>query len=362
MAESLRPEVALSVAGRRHLGWKEARVVRSLERAAGSFELVLSDRWRAGDAVAAIVPGAACSVALDGETVITGFVDQVRPSIDSQTHEIRVAGRDKAGDLVDCSEDWRPGEWANLALPQLVAALAAPYGMPVEALAPAGAPIPLFRVEQGETTWEAIERACRLSGLLCVSDGLGGLQLLRPPGPRAAVGLAIGANLLAAGGVFDAVERFSEYVVKAQQASSDFLDESAAAFVVGRASDPGVRRHRPFLRIAEAPAGSGTAQQRAEWEATVRAARSRRAVLTVQGWRQQGSAGALWALNQLVSVTVPDLGLQGRDLVVAEVEYQRGPNGTTTRLTCLDPAAFAPAPATPQAAGTSNGLDAWWNG
>ena len=104
-------EAILTAAGRVHRGWKEVRVVRSLERLAGSFELTLTDRWAAGDAVTVIVPGQACSLSLAGVPVITGDVDEVRPSISATAHEIRVSGRDVAGDLVDCAPDYRPGEW-----------------------------------------------------------------------------------------------------------------------------------------------------------------------------------------------------------------------------------------------------------
>ncbi len=360
MADARTPEVELTVDGRRHLGWKEARVMRSLERAAGSFDLRLSDRWAPGDPVTAIAPGAPCSLAVDGEPVLTGFVDQVRPSVGPDSHEISVSGRDAAGDLVDCAPDWDPGEWSQRALPELVAALAAPFGIGVRVETDTGAPIPVFRAEQGETAWEAIERACRLRGVLCASDGLGGLLLLRPPGARAEAGLALGDNLLSASGVYQATERFSHYIVKAQQPSSDFLEEEDAATVIAVAEDPGVRRFRPFLRISEGPADTAAAQARVDWEAEVRAARARRAVLGVQGWRQRGTAGALWAPNQLVSVTVPGLGLDGRQLVVIEVEYARGPRGTTSRLTCMDAAAFRPEPKRPKRGDDNDSLEEHW--
>ena len=353
-------EATLTVAGRVHRGWKEARVVRSLERLAGSFELTLTDRWTAGDAPTVIVPGQACSLSLAGVPVITGYVDEVRPAISATAHEIRVSGRDVAGDLVDCAPDYRPGEWRGLDLARLVEALAAPFGIPVRVLADTGAPIEVFRAEQGETAWEAIERAARLRSVLVTSDGLGGLDLISPPGARADVGLRLGENLVSAAGVYSAMERYSQYTVKAQQESSDFLSEESAAYVVGRASDAGVGRARPMTRVLEAPGDTATAQRRAEWEARVRRARSRRAVVTVQGWRQRGETGPLWAPNQLADVYVPDLGID-RDLVISEAEYSKGARGTTTRLTLMDPAAFRPEPARPPRSSAADALDAWWS-
>jgi prophage tail gpP-like protein len=110
-------------------------------------------------------------VAVGGQALIEGFVDAVEPSCDATSHGVRVSGRDSAGDLVDCSAE--PGEWHGQPLSQLVSAIGAPFGLRVSAETSLDAPFERFRIQEGETAWAAIERACQMRGVLCLSDGLG---------------------------------------------------------------------------------------------------------------------------------------------------------------------------------------------
>nr|WP_249942232.1 hypothetical protein [Escherichia coli] len=40
---------------------------------------------------------------INGQTVISGWLDQVNQSISATRYQITISGRDKTGDLVDCS-------------------------------------------------------------------------------------------------------------------------------------------------------------------------------------------------------------------------------------------------------------------
>ncbi|WP_420055766.1 phage baseplate assembly protein [Escherichia coli] len=47
--------------------------------------------------------GQPCTFRLGTDTLLTGYIDDFIPSYDADNVEIRVMGRDKTGDLVDCS-------------------------------------------------------------------------------------------------------------------------------------------------------------------------------------------------------------------------------------------------------------------
>ena len=78
-----------------------------------------------------------------------------------------------------------------------------------------------FTIERGETAFDAIERLCRIRGLLPVSDGVGNVSIGLAARSRAMTRLARGSNILSASGVADISERFSTYEILGQQAGDD---------------------------------------------------------------------------------------------------------------------------------------------
>lgn len=335
--------VVVTIGGERHAGWTAARITRSLEQAAGTYRLTLTDETPVRVWPRPYRPGARVAVSLGGDTVITGWIDTVRPRYDADRHTIEIAGRDAVGDLVDCSAASAPGEWRDTSLEEIAAALAAPYGISVVAVADTGAPFRRYRIEEGETVYEAIERGCRLRGVLPLSDGGGRLVLGRPGRARAGVELRRGDNILAASGESDWTGRYSRYRVLGQQAGSDFLGAAGAAHVRGEAVDPVVTRHRPLTVLAEQGLDDGEAAERAAWEADVRAARARRLTVRVRGWRERGDAGVLWSPGAIVRV-VDDWLAVDTDLLIAAVLYELDGEGARTTLTLTPPAAWSAQP------------------
>ena len=86
--------VELYVNGAKYEGWKSGSVTRSVEAAAGSFELSSVDKWERDKNPWRIFPGDKCEVKIHGVTLIAGYVDSVAPSLSSGEHSIRISGRD----------------------------------------------------------------------------------------------------------------------------------------------------------------------------------------------------------------------------------------------------------------------------
>ena len=332
-------DLALAIGGTRYEGWTRATVTRALKTISGTFAIGLSEKTPGVATPRQVKPGDRCRVLLHGEAVITGFVDSVRASYERGTHEVEIAGRDATGDLVDCSAASEPGEWHDETLERIAARLCEPFGIAVRA-GEASAPFRRFRIEEGETVFEALDRACRMRGVLPLSDGAGGIVLGRPVRSRAGVRLEWGVNILAASGEASGLNRYSHYTIFGQQPGDDFLNPEAAAHVIATARDPGVTRHRPLTMLAEQALDAAEAQERVDWEAVVRAGRARRATITVQGWREREADGApLWAPGRLVQVRDDWLGLD-REMLIAGVQQRTGPDGTTSALTLYPETAF----------------------
>lgn len=322
-------------------GWKTARIERGIEQIAGSFELGVSERWPGQDTPRQIKRGERCEVLADGETVITGWVDDARPSYTDTQHDFQVNGRDATGDLVDCSAIHKSGQWANATLERVVRDLCAPFNIAVAVDASPIAPLPgSFSINDSETAYECIERACRMCAVLPVSDGKGGLVLTRAKDTRPVAELVEGVNILAASGEFGMKERYSQYIVKGQDRGSDDNLETPETHsqVRAEASDSFVTRYRPLIVLAESHGPHATYKDRATWERNVRRGRSSRATVTVRGWRS--ADGQLWRPNTMVHLKSPWLGVDAELLVASVALTLDEQNGARAELRLCGREAF----------------------
>lgn len=332
----------LLVGGQLYAGWEKIGVTRAMDAAAGTFSLTVTDRWSPNSKPWEINPGDECTVRIGGETVISGFVDIVRPSYGASSHSIEVQGRDRSADMVDCSAVHEPDEWRNISLTRLAEILGKPFGVTVKAEADVGAVIDLVKLQQGETAFEALNRYAKMRKILVMPDGKGGILLTRTGTQRAAVELVQGNNILEASGTLDVSERFSEYTVKGQGQFSEETDGETEAHVLATAKDIGVKRYRPLIVVADTEATTATAQERATWEANTRLGASAKGTITVQGWRQQ-AGGALWLPNLLVRIRSTWMRLDG-EMLIREVTFTKDGGGTKTQLGVVSPQAFEPEP------------------
>ena len=244
---------------------------------------------------------------VDGEPLISGYIDVVSPHYSADEHGINISGRDRTGDLVDCSADVEPGEWHDIGIDALVANLTRPFGIRVypDSGLDLGAKFARFRIQAGETAWAAIERATRARALLAVAtpDGHFGLTRARTragaDSPPAVILGGDKATPVKATGTFEAQERYRNYRILAQQGGEAGTAEDRA-HVVAIAEDTEVKRYRPLTIVAGDQLDNAAALAQVRWEANVRRGRARRASYTIAGWRDD--RGRLWRPNTIVKV------------------------------------------------------------
>ncbi len=340
-------ELTLLLDGVSIQGWNAIRMTRGIERVPGDFELTLTERFPGQIAAVTVNPGASCQVLLGADVVLTGYVDRYVPSISAEQHEIRVIGRGKCCDLVDCSAEWPGGQISGTSALDIARKLAAPYGIPATLRSGvAGGPIiPQFNLILGETAWEIIERVCRYSALICYEDASGALVLDQAGTTAHASGFAEGVNVQSASISYSMDRRYSDYVAFRQ--SVETLDDLGANGVdynaIGRATDTAVSRHRQLDIIAMASAwGQEVADATARWDLARRYGRSFACRLVTDSWRD--SDGVLWQPNRLVQIELPTLKMSMAQWVISEVTYQLDEQGTTATLVIMPPQAFQAKP------------------
>lgn len=382
--------IALTVAGLTLSRWTSVRITRDLRDIAGGFNLEYRDSGREAQLFSpdldplptfpVVKAGQKCTLAIDGQIVLTGYVEQLNGSNDGSTISAGFSGRDLTGDLADCSAAPKgPVEYRNVNTVQLAQMICAPFGISVRSDVALNGYFPVFGIQSDETALSAIERAARQDALLVVSDGVGGLLLTRGGSSRAPSPLQRPGNILSGGFRYDWSQRFSDYYVKGQtnqtvqrkgkppalSADQDPTTEALAAeegprtslaaiaaladtpqtatessslIMTGHVTDPEITRYRPTVRQVRTQSGAATVQQQADWMLRVQKGMSQTLNYRVLDWRA-GASNALWLPNALSRVT-DGFSDMDQDMLISQVVYCYDAGGEYTELELAGPTAF----------------------
>ena len=347
--------------------------------------IAVAERWSGQSDPWQIKPFSDCEVLIGGELVLTGYVDGYVPSYDARGHGVRIAGRSKTEDVIDCTPDLPGGQFSGYTLDRIARAIATPFGVDVVVKADVGAPFPDATIERHETGFQFLERLARLRSILLTDDERGRLVLTTAGADRADDALVQGKNILRADGRLDTAQRFSEYRVKTQvgvqvnpfqglnqinrpvpptankpdtdggETYAEYIaryheeaddheppQTQATTVTQGIAYDRGVPRYRPHTIIAESGLDAAGAQKRADWQARHNAGRAMQVNVEVRGFHQ--STGKLWRPNETTTVTSRWLQID-QPLLIAAVSFEKdGGRGNLTRLTLGPVEAYQPDP------------------
>lgn len=331
----MRPDLRLKVDGTLYGGWQDIRIRRSIEQIAGTFELSVTERWSGQSTPRPIRPGAECQVLIDGKPVITGYVDDVNISYDANSHTVSVSGRDKTGDLVDCTAI--NFHFPNQTILTIAERLCQQFCIAVSAQTDVGGKFSTYVQNPGDSVFSALDGAAKIRGVLLLSDGNGGLVIARAGTTRLSALLATGANIIACSASFSHKDRFSEYTVTSHQEAQDEVQggdpyPKTAFHIAAKSQDPIVQRYRPLTIIADKLIDRKQTQERADYERNVRYGKSQPIQYSVQGWRYDDEN--IWPINRLVPVKDDLLGVDA-DLLITGVDLLLNDSGTRTELTLM---------------------------
>lgn len=311
-------------------GWEDVRITRELNAAAGDFQVRLTDRWKPEQQSWSVQSGDGVHIHMGKQSVLTGWIDTVNPSFNATKRSIVVSGRSKTCDIVDCSVTG-PNQYSDIDLQTLAQKVCSPFEVPVYFRASPGAKFSSIIVKQGETVFNLLDRHARQRKLLMIVNYEGGLEFVNVGGKRAGTEIRQGVNVLSGSANSDKTNRFSEYIVKGQ--NLNFLGEpEQSSSPEGKFTDEGVTRFRPYVVVNDGTTDGKTAEDRAQYEANIRAAKSLEAEVEVQGWFKQD--GNLWEINEEVFCDVGYLGIR-RWMLISKVIFNKNSSGTTTIISLI---------------------------
>lgn len=326
-------------------GWKSVEVQKSLSQFSGSFGMAISEKYPSEVANWRINNGDECTVRINNQIVMTGFIEEINTRYSAGDHSIQVRGRDKTGDLVDCSflaEDFS-NEWKNISIQEIIEKLCAPFGISVIVDSSVSDVVSNIIDEEaiieGDPVYDLINKICRTQAILPVSLGDGKLTLTRAGANKAFDNLVSGVNILTGQTVNSNLERFSKYVMKGQGSRNrDEWNLTDTTEPSGTFLDGVITRYRPLVITPDSAVKTEDCDKAIRWEGLNRAGRARTTSYNVQGWQQQN--GAVWALNELVSVNDTYFNIQGQKLI-AEINFSFSQtSGTITSLVLVEKHTF----------------------
>lgn len=322
---------SLTVDGMIYKGWTALQAVGAIDAIAGEFAVSAE---QAGDIM--IYPGASAVLKLENQTVCSGYIGRTAANLSANDCGLTLGGADKTVDLAECSVMAEPDEWFNLTLCEIAIKLCAPFKIKVvNQVGDTGEAFKSFKIQPGESVFDALDRAAKARAVLATSDEAGNLVLTRAGLNGTAESLIYGENILEAAFSADWSNRFSDYTVKNQTSLIDDTQESANA--TGTSRDLNVKRYRPLLQVVQNAEAGVSVSDMAAWEACVRSGCCAGIDVTVQGWAQ--SDGVLWRKNTLSRVSIPRWGVDAK-LLIKQVVFSLDKAGAKTKLTLVSPDAY----------------------
>lgn len=305
------PDITLNVNGTKFSRWQTVEIRNSIDELAGSFSLGFQNSWAPEGEALGIQEGDECTIECDGEVVLTGFVDRSRESYQKREHVVSVEGRSVTEDLIDCDAIYGGGRIKGKGIVDLSKLILEPFGIALDDIEPAlladpafTAPIEPFKLQEGETAFEALSRIARKRSCMLLTTRDGKLQIARASkSPLPGVTLQRGLNVISGEREGDASNRFSEYRFKSQLRGTDSVNGKNAAHLSGVVTDSAIERYRPKVIFAEHQGTREDLKKRATWERNTRAGRGERLTYSVKGWKHSpGAASPLPSLGAVDSL------------------------------------------------------------
>ncbi len=300
--------------------------------------------------------GEPCKIFVDGEVVLTGFIEVVTVNYDTESHTIAVMGRDKTGDLLDSTLDKVQDITSTVTLKQLIEKVLTSSklsnikvvqadGLLIEPFNPAE---DKMNPEPGKSIFDFIEKYARKRQVLLTSNGDADIVITQSSGvviPDTIQNIISSDqnNVLVSSVSYDTTGRFNTYKFVSSLSPiaaniAGVLDLESLVSQSGGTTDPEIRASRQMILIAETSSSDGQNNKRSQWEANIRKARGRVYSAKVKGFRN--TSGDLWQINNLVSVVDDFCGINSQ-MLINTVSFNVDLNGgNTTTMSLLNKNAY----------------------
>ncbi len=322
-------------------GWENISISRSLDALSGSFSAETYVSWGVDNRPFGLKTDLEVEVHINDEhRVLTGFIDSTSSAADINGQTFSIAGRDKTAMLADSMIDkTAPFLFENW--DRLISGLKIKERLGIDTTLrfnteylrrPVSGGLQKMTVAPGETYFDVLAKKAKRDGLTLTTNGLGALIVTAGNSIKGRRSLREGENIKTSSVTVDSTDRFSKYVIYGQTDPASWGTTTREP-ELGQSLDANGRSGKVYVDIDQNISTTNELKQRADWENTVRSARSEKINCTVAGFISNRELGEIWAPNQLVVVNIPSSSISGYFIITKctySISRSAGPETSIT--------------------------------
>lgn len=329
-------KLELMIADHAHSDWSSYEIDSDLLIPADAWNMTLG--MSGNEMPPDVTTAAKVLVQLDGQTILTGRVDEITHTVSKTAHSFSISGRDNAAALLDCAAPIFSAQQATLE--QLCAALTHDFGIGKPLIKADKTRIrKKIAIDPGDTAWSALSRIAEANGLWPWFDPDGTLVIGGPDYSVAPVGSLIlrrnglGNNVISLTKNESITERYSKVTVYGQFPGNS--TESGLPALHGARTDTGLNGiwNRPKVVIDHECDSNAMCESRAG--KLIADSRLHGLTLTavVRGHYVDRDMSLLWEPGQRVLLTSEPHGIQEQVFFLMGRKFTRSRSeGTRTEL------------------------------
>lgn len=365
MMQQTTAPLAVEVNGVQYIGFTNASISTSMLNITGEFNLTATALNKANYP---IKRGDKCKILLHQEPIITGFVNIITPSVDTQSHTISIDGRDKTCDIDDSTLSGDIVLNAPISLIDITKKVLNELGI-TDIQVKCDIDLKPFQegelvnCEIGDTAFSFLSKYARKRQVLLTTDGLGNVLYARTGASSIKTmktvlckneGLQFQPNILSSSASYDDSKRFYKYIIHAQCNTSnagnidDFGDmpPDKETYITASVIDDQVRKTRIYNFMSDvAYINNSDLQDRVNWQANNRKYEAFRYTASLQGFLA-AQDNIIWRPNVLVNVLDDSTGIFDT-LLISSVKFDYSVAGSTTTLEMISRDTFSLEPVSP---------------
>jgi prophage tail gpP-like protein len=315
-------EITLHSDGAIYADWKDFTFIKTLNAICDYYIASLSIALD-NDKTLPFKKGQPCYLKIDGKKKFTGYIETIEFDLDEEKADLKISGRSKTCDLVDCSIDLGVYEFTSIPFVKLVTLICAQYKITVVNKTNSDVLVAKWNIFPSETSWQCLERLSRKYGVIFYGDEDGNLVIGKQDPVDAEIDLNENQAPRSIKGKFSQADKFSKYVVLGQARNQ--ID------AIAEVSDSSVQRPRTKTVLSETASTTDECKTRALWEKQISAQRSSDLSILLDDWTQ-GNTNKIWWTNLKIKVKLSYLSINQYYLITGIQLRQSEQKGQQTLL------------------------------
>jgi len=295
-------KIQLSVGGRKYSGWEKISITKSMTSLTDSFNMQIFK----GDEVQ-ILEDDVIQILVDDKVFFTGYLDDINIGLSDIKKPLSLNGRSRPLDLIDCNIS-EIKQYNKQNIKQIMNDLTSNFQITTTSNVKLE-PLEVFDTRVGETYFNAINRLCKQTNTLPISDKLGNIKIVKNIKKEHPIILK-DKDFKSIDYPRNLSKRFNVYFYKSESILSDVTD--------GVIVDESVKRYRPFVDVNNEDKAK---QELAEWKLNHNKAQSINITAVVNNWDLE--------INTILKI---ETSLVNGSFLIKDINYTKDNSGTVSKV------------------------------